>query len=75
MIDYGSESLRRYQKLNHTGGIIYAGEEEKFKNLFKMIEEEFKIRKEMFSDYNGSYETYIEQSGKKLPLFVVIFNN
>ena len=43
IIDYGSESLRKYMNLPHIGGIVFAQEEEKYNNLLKMIREEIKI--------------------------------
>ena len=75
ILDYGSESLRKYSKLPHLGGIVFAGEEEKYNNLFKFIKEEITERKRMFSDYGGEYINYIKDSGKKLPLIAIILNN
>ena len=74
IIDYGSESLRKYDKLPQIGGFVYAGEDEKFNNLFKLIKEEMINRKKLLSDYGGEYSSYIK-SGKVLPIIVVIMNN
>ena len=75
IIDYGSESLRRYQNLPHIGGIVFEGEEEKLNNLMKLLNEEIQKRKNLFSEYGGEYQNYIKNSGNKLPLIAVIFNN
>jgi S-DNA-T family DNA segregation ATPase FtsK/SpoIIIE len=75
IIDYGSESLRRYLSLPHVGGIVFSGEEEKFHNLFKMIKEELQTRKKLFADYGGEYLNYIKNSNSPLPLKVIVFNN
>lgn len=77
IVDYGSESLRRYKKLPHVGGIVFAGEDEKYNNLFKMIKEEIYTRKNLFADYGGEYANYVKNSNgnEKLPLKVVIINN
>ncbi len=75
IIDYGSQALRKFEKTPHVGGIVYAGEEEKYKNLFKMIREEIKKRKKLFADYGGEYKNFIRNSDKKLPLKVVVMNN
>ena len=75
IIDYGSESLRKYTSLSHMGGIVYAGEEEKYNNLLKMIREELQKRKRLFADYGGEYINYIENSNDKLPVYAVVLNN
>lgn len=35
IVDYGSESLKKYVNLPHVGGVVCIGEEEKFSNLLK----------------------------------------
>ena len=75
IIDYGSEALRKYQALPHIGGMVFQGEEEKFNNLFKLIRNEIKKRKKLFTDYGGEYKNYIKKSNDKLPLITIIFNN
>ena len=75
VIDYGSESLRKFLSLPHFGGIVFAGEEEKFNNLLKMIREELQKRKRLFADYGGEYINYIKNSSNKLPLKVIVINN
>ena len=40
-----------------------------------MIEDEIQSRKKLFVDYNGDYETYCQNSGNKLPIYVVVINN
>ncbi len=75
IIDYGSEALRKYQNLLHVGGIVFAGEDEKFYNLLKLIREDLQKRKKAFADYGGSYQNYLKVSQEKKPLKVVIINN
>ena len=75
MIDYGSESLRKFSKAPHVGGIVYAGEDEKYHNLFKLIKEELQKRKKLFADYGGEYKNYIQKNEEKLPVYAVILNN
>ena len=75
VVDYGSEQLRRYVTLPQVGGMVFLGEDEKFNNLLKLIREEIKYRKQLFIDYGGEYLNYLKNSGKKLPLKVIIFNN
>ena len=39
-----------------------------------MLERELNRRKEVFSEYNGSYYDYINKSEKKIPTIFVILN-
>ncbi len=75
IIDYGSESLRKYEPLPQVGGIVFQGEEEKFNNLIKLIRKEIKNRKKIFADYGGEYLSYIKNNANKLPVMTIIFNN
>ena len=75
IIDYGSESLMKFSKFPHIGGIVLNGEEEKFNNLIKMLNQEQAKRKKLFSNYGGEYKNYILNNNQKLPLIVVILNN
>ena len=73
-IDYGSEALRRYEKLPHVGGMVTSGEDEKYHNLLKLIKNTLKERKKLFSNYGGEYQNYINNN-EKIPLQVIIMNN
>ena len=75
--DFGSESLRKFEKLPHVGGIVYADNDDKFNSLLKMIKEEITERKKMLADFGGDYQNYIKdsQEEKKLPIKAIIFNN
>ena len=75
IIDYGSETLRRYQSLPQVGGMVFSGENEKYSNLLKMLKEELKNRKKIFINYGGEYINYIKNSQTKMPLKVIILNN
>ncbi len=75
VFDFGSESLRIFEKLPHVGDIVFSNEAEKLDKLFKIIDREINRRKELFADYNGDYATYIRSGQKKLPLYVTIINN
>ena len=74
-VDYGSEQLRRYLTIPHVGGMVFAGEDEKFNNLLKLVKEEFRYRKKLFIDYGGEYANYVRGGNNNLPLMVIIMNN
>ena len=75
IVDFGSESLRKFEKLPHVGDINLQDEIEEYNNLFKMIKDEVKKRKRKFADFSGEYKTYINKSQDKLPIIAVILNN
>ena len=75
IIDCGAETLRAFYKMPHVGGVVTVDEGEKISCIFQMIEEELEIRKDLFADYVGNYQNYIENSGKKLPIIEVVINN
>ena len=75
IIDYGSESLRRFLSLPQVGGIVFAAEEEKYNNLLKLLKEELTKRKKLFVESGGSYQNYIKNTDDKLPVIAVVINN
>lgn len=75
ILEFGAESLRVFSKAPHVGDILFINDTEKINNLFKMLKAEVERRKKIFSDFSGDYQTYIKNSGKTVPTFVVIINN
>ncbi|MBR4618620.1 MAG: type VII secretion protein EssC [Bacilli bacterium] len=75
IVDYGSETLRKYSKAPHIGGMVFSEEKEPLNNLIKLITNEINERKQLFSEYGGEYNSYIKQSGKTLPMMTIIINN
>ena len=75
MLDYGAEALKMFNSIPHVGEIITVEDGEKNEDLFGFIFNQLEIRKNLFSEYAGSYKDYCENSGKKLPLIITIINN
>lgn len=75
ILDFGAETLKMFEKAPQIGGVLTSGDSEKIENLFKMIHKMIEERKKLFSDYNGSYNFYIEHSNKKIPMIVLMINN
>lgn len=75
IIDFGSESLKMFDKSPLVGDILNVDDEEKIKNLYKMLSSVVEERKKIFAEYNGEYYTYVKNSGKKVPNIIVIINN
>lgn len=75
LLDFASETLRAFKDAPQVGDVIVSHEEEKVKNLFKMLQAECENRKKLFSDFGGDYDAYISNSGSTLPSIVVAINN
>lgn len=75
ILDFGAEVLRYFDNCPIVGDILYVGDAEKVKNLFKMISDKIEERKKLFSSYNGDYVTYCQKSGKTVPNIVIVINN
>lgn len=76
--DFGSESLRKFEKMPQVGDIVYTGEEEKVKNLLKLIKKEMLYRKKLLANYGGEYINYINSTSKSenvFPIKAIIINN
>ena len=56
------------------GDIVLIDDKDKIKSILLMIEREQIHRKELFSEFGGSYTEYIQNSGKKLPMIFVVLN-
>lgn len=75
IMDFGSETLKVFEKAPQVGGVVLLLEKEKVINLIKMLRKEIITRKKAFADYGGDYRSYINNSGKTYPNIVVIINN
>lgn len=76
LIDFGAMYLKNYEMLNHVGGVVTVSEEEKLKNLFKLVLEEIQHRKTVFSKIGiSSYTAYIEAGYSELPQIILMMDN
>lgn len=76
IIDFASMVLKNFDKLNHVGGVVCPSEDEKLKNLFKLLHAEIEERKEKLMSLGVSSFTAYKESGEKdLPLIVLIIDN
>ncbi len=74
ILDFGSEVLKAFSNMPHVGDIALTDNEEKLRNCLLMLDRETRRRKELFSDYGGSYEEYIKSDQKKVPLIITVLN-
>ncbi len=76
IIDFASMVLKNFDKLNHVGGVVCPSEDEKLKNLFKLLNAEIETRKEKLMSIGvSSFAAYKEAGEKDLPLIVLLIDN
>lgn len=76
IIDFASMVLKNFEKLNHVGGVVVSNEDEKFKNLFKLLNEEIAVRKErLLTAGVSNFIAYKEAGNKDLSQIVLIIDN
>lgn len=74
IIDMGAESLRIFNKYPQVGDICTVEDGDKILNMLMIGENEITRRKDLFSNYSGSYVNYIESGNVPLPTIVFIIN-
>ena len=75
-IDFASMVLKNFETLNHVGGVVSSSEDEKLKNLFKMLWEEMETRKEkLLSVGVSSFVAYKEAGRTDMKQIVLIIDN
>lgn len=76
IIDFASMVLKTYEKLNHVGGVVTSSEDEKLKNLIKLLKTEIESRKEkLLSVGVSSFAAYKEAGRDDLPQIILIVDN
>lgn len=76
IIDFGSMILRNYDEMAHVGGVVCSMEDEKLKNLFKLLSEEMEKRKERMMEIGvSSFTSYKVAGYKDLPQIVLLVDN
>lgn len=76
IIDFASMVLKNFESLNHVGGVVVSNEDEKLKNLFKMLTEEIEKRKEkLLSAGVSNFMSYKEAGNTDLPKIVLMIDN
>ncbi len=72
IFDFDSQVLKIYQNAPQVGDVVFSNETEKVDNLLKTLLFEIEKRKELFQNYNGSYDFYCQNSGTTLPNIVLL---
>ena len=73
-VDCGAETLGIFNNIPHIGKIANTNDNTEIKDILEYATKQLEKRKELFSNYAGSYINYITTSGQSLPLLVFIIN-
>lgn len=76
ILDFGSMVLKNFENLNHVCGVVCSSDDEKLKNLFKLLIEEIAMRKEKLVSIGvSSFLSYVEAGKKDLPHIYIFIDN
>lgn len=76
IVDCGSMVLKIFENSMCVGGVVLSNEEEKCKNLFKLLNTMIIERKKILSDKGvGNFASYIDAGYTDMPLAVVVIDN
>ena len=76
IMDFASMVLKNFETLKHVGGVVTASEDEKLKNLIKLLLSEIEVRREkLLSVGVSSFNSYREAGHTDLPHIVLIVDN
>lgn len=76
IIDFASMVLKNFEKLNHVGGVVCPSDDEKLKNLFKLLNSEIEMRKEKLMSVGvSSFSAYRDAGMKDLPQIILMIDN
>ena len=76
ILDFGSMVLHNFDSCKHVGGVVVTGQDEKFKNLMKLLLNEIETRKEKLMKAGvSSFISYREAGYTDLPQIVFLIDN
>ena len=75
-MDFGSRNLGYLSELPHTGGVVFADDEQKLSELVSLLRSIIDERKRIFADNNcGTFTEYRSISPVSLPAILVLIDN
>lgn len=76
IIDFASMSLSCFEQLRHVGGVVGVNDDEKLRNLFKLLDEEIAERKEKFlAEGVSNFSAYKESGNTDIKQLVIMVDN
>ena len=74
VFDFGAETLRMFSKFPHVGEVVFQDDLNRVAGVLDLVLNEIENRKNMFAEFNGNYESYLKESGKTLPRWIIVIN-
>lgn len=76
LLDFSSMTLKSFERLRHVGGVVTSMEDEKLKNLFKLLSAEIDDRRKRFLELGvSSYAAYLEAGRRDKPHILLMIDN
>ena len=76
VMDFASMTLKNFERLAHVGGVVLPSEDEKLKNLFKLLADELAQRKKRLLEVGvSSFAAYVEAGYSDLPHIYLLLDN
>lgn len=76
IIDFGSMVLKNFEDMKHIGGVVCSSEDEKLKNLFKLLFNEISSRKDKLVSLGvSSFASYLEAGYSDMSHIYLIIDN
>lgn len=75
ILDFGAETFRSFSKAPQISDVVFSGDSEKIKNMFKLLSNELENRKKLFADFGGSFKEYLNHNENAVPNIIVVINN
>lgn len=72
-IDFSAKMMSAFEKMPHTGGVMYENDNDKLAKFFNMLNGILEERKQLFK--GGNYSQYVRVNGIVLPTIVIVIDN
>lgn len=74
-MDFNTNSIKAMQDISIVGGVVIDRDEERLKNLFKLLYQEIAQRKALFDESRAANYSAYRQTHNDLPVIVVMLDN
>ena len=76
IIDAGTMAMMAFRDSKHVGGVVLLSEEDRVRNLFKLLTAQIQERKSRFMACGvGTYRAYLEAGKRDMPQIVLVIDN
>lgn len=76
VLDFGGRMLGNLREAPHCAAVAFEDEKQKSEQIVQQIRSQMEIRKKVFAEKEcNTYSSYLEATGQKLPMLLVIIDN